>query len=79
MSKTYDAVVISGGVVGAATAFHLKRLGRGRVPLIERDQTCSGGTAKSRAIAPERFLAEFGDALARGAPAWDPYDPRASS
>lgn len=50
MSETYDAVVIGGGVVGAATAFHLKRLGCGRVLLIERDQTCSGGTAKSCAI-----------------------------
>lgn len=50
MTDTYDAIVIGGGVVGAATAFHLKSLGCARVLLIERDQTCCGGTAKSCAI-----------------------------
>ena len=51
MTEAYDAVVVGGGVGGAATAFHLERLGCGRVLLVERDQTCSGGTAKSCAIA----------------------------
>lgn len=50
MSKSYDAIVIGGGVVGASTAFQLKKLGCERVLLLERDQTCSGGTAKSCAI-----------------------------
>ena len=50
VSEAYDVIVIGGGVVGAATAFELKRLGCDRVLLIERDQTCSGGTAKSCAI-----------------------------
>lgn len=31
--------------------------------------------AEESAIAPERFRAELGAALASGAPAWDPYDP----
>jgi glycine/D-amino acid oxidase-like deaminating enzyme len=50
MSEIYDAVVIGGGVVGAATAFNLKKLGCDRVLLLERAETCSGGTAKSCAI-----------------------------
>ena len=50
MTNSFDAIVIGGGVVGAATAFHLKSLGCERVLLIEREQTCSGGTAKSCAI-----------------------------
>ena len=44
MTETYDAIVIGGGMVGAATAFNLKSLGCERVLLIEREQTCSGGT-----------------------------------
>jgi glycine/D-amino acid oxidase-like deaminating enzyme len=50
MSESYDVAVIGGGVVGAATAFNLARLGARKVLLLERDQTCSGGTAKSCAI-----------------------------
>ena len=50
MSKAFDAIVVGGGVVGASTAFQLKKLGCDRVLLLERDQTCSGGTAKSCAI-----------------------------
>ena len=50
MTESYDAIVIGGGVVGAATAFNLKKLGCDRVMLMERDQTCSGGTAKSCTI-----------------------------
>ena len=50
MTESYDAIVVGGGVVGAATAFNLKKLGCDRVMLMERDQTCSGGTAKSCAI-----------------------------
>ncbi len=50
MTQTYDAIVIGAGVVGASTAFHLKALGAGRVLLLEREQVCAGGTAKSCAI-----------------------------
>ncbi len=50
MTEAYDAVVVGGGVVGAATAFNLKTLGCDKVLLLERDETCSGGTAKSCAI-----------------------------
>ncbi len=50
MAESYDVVVIGGGVMGAATAFHLAKLRPGRVALFERGQLCGGGTAKSCAI-----------------------------
>jgi sarcosine oxidase, subunit beta len=48
--QTADVIIIGGGVVGCSTAYHLARLGAGRVTLIERGDICSGGTAKSCAI-----------------------------
>ena len=50
MARTYDAIVIGGGVIGASTAFHLARAGVGRVALVERRTLCSGNTRKSGAI-----------------------------
>ncbi|MFQ5784774.1 MAG: NAD(P)/FAD-dependent oxidoreductase [Alphaproteobacteria bacterium] len=55
MSEAYDAIVIGGGVVGASTAFHLKTLGAERVLLLEREQICAGGTAKSCAIVRSHY------------------------
>ena len=51
----FDAIVIGGGVVGASTAFHLKKLGAGSVLLLERGQICTGGTAKSCAICRSHY------------------------
>ena len=58
--ESFDVIVVGGGVVGggvvgAATAFNLKKLGCDRVMLMERNQTCSGGTAKSCAIARTHY------------------------
>jgi sarcosine oxidase, subunit beta len=50
MARTYDAIVIGGGVIGASTAFHLARAGAGRIALVERRTICSGNTRKSGAI-----------------------------
>jgi sarcosine oxidase subunit beta len=50
MSRTYDAIVIGGGVIGASIAFHLARAGAGKVALVERRAICSGNTRKSGAI-----------------------------
>ena len=50
VAETFDAIVIGAGVVGAATAFHLAKLGRLRVCVVERGQVCTGGTAGSCAI-----------------------------
>jgi sarcosine oxidase, subunit beta len=50
MARTYDAIVIGGGVIGASTAFHLAKAGVGRIALLERRTICSGNTRKSGAI-----------------------------
>lgn len=50
MARTYDAIVIGGGVIGTSTAFHLAKAGVGRVALVERRTLCSGNTRKSGAI-----------------------------
>jgi sarcosine oxidase subunit beta len=42
-----DVVIIGGGVIGAATAFHLCRHGVTDVVLVERDVLASGSTSKS--------------------------------
>ena len=48
--STADVVVIGGGVFGCTIAYHLAQERAGKVVLLERDQICSGGTAKSCAI-----------------------------
>jgi sarcosine oxidase, subunit beta len=52
-------VIIGGGALGAATAFHLKRLGVDEVVLVERDVLASGSTSKSAG----GIRAQFGDEL----------------
>ncbi len=54
-NKSYDTIVVGGGVVGASSAFHLKALGAGSVLLIEQGQICTGGTAKSCAICRSHY------------------------
>ncbi|MGE3912138.1 MAG: NAD(P)/FAD-dependent oxidoreductase [Chloroflexota bacterium] len=50
MARTYDAIVIGGGVIGTSIAFHLAQAGAGRIALVERGAICSGNTRKSGAI-----------------------------
>src|SRR5215213_4617215 len=50
MVRTYDAIVIGAGVIGASIAFQLTRAGAGRVAIVERRTVCSGNTRKSGAI-----------------------------
>jgi sarcosine oxidase, subunit beta len=54
-----DVVVIGGGALGAATAFHLRRLGVSDVVLLERDVLASGSTSK----AAGGIRAQFADEL----------------
>jgi sarcosine oxidase subunit beta len=49
-NSTADIVVIGGGVIGCSTAYSLAKLGARNVVLLERNEVCSGGTAKSCAI-----------------------------
>ncbi len=50
MNKSYDVIVVGGGVVGCAIAFNLAERKAGRILLLERNAICSGDTAKSCAI-----------------------------
>lgn len=43
----YDVVVIGGGVAGASCAYHLRRLGAGRVLVLERDSLAAGSSSRS--------------------------------
>ena len=54
-----DAVVVGGGVMGASTAFHLRRLGVRDVVLLERDLLASGSTSRSAG----GIRAQFADEL----------------
>jgi sarcosine oxidase subunit beta len=47
---TADCVVIGGGVIGASLAFHLARMGAGRVVLLERKQLAAGSTGMSSGL-----------------------------
>jgi sarcosine oxidase subunit beta len=52
-------VIIGGGALGAATAFHLRRLGVEDVVLVERDALAAGSTSKSAG----GIRAQFADEL----------------
>jgi sarcosine oxidase subunit beta len=43
----YDVVVIGGGVAGTSCAFHLHRLGAGRVLVLERSSLAAGSSSRS--------------------------------
>lgn len=46
LSKTANAVVIGGGIMGCATAYYLEKAGISDVILLERDVICSGSTGR---------------------------------
>lgn len=46
----FDVIVVGAGIIGASTAFYLKKQGVSKVLLLEKNQTASGGTGKSAAI-----------------------------
>ena len=53
--ERFDFVVVGAGIAGAATAYHLKRAGAGRVLLLDRGGPASGGTGKSAAIMRQSY------------------------
>ena len=53
--SSYDVVVIGAGINGASTAYHLRKLGVGKVLLMEKDQPASGGTGKSAAAVRQNY------------------------
>jgi len=46
----FDVIVVGAGIIGASTAFYLKKQGVSNVLLLEKNQIASGGTGKSAAI-----------------------------
>jgi sarcosine oxidase subunit beta len=52
-------VVVGGGAIGAATAFHLRELGVDDVVLLERDALASGSTSKSAGGIRTQFADEL--------------------
>ncbi|HEX9066332.1 MAG TPA: FAD-binding oxidoreductase [Streptosporangiaceae bacterium] len=65
-----DVLVAGAGVIGAATAFHLARLGAGRVTVLDRTVVAGGMSARSSALirmhytfGPEVDLAVRSDAM----------------
>lgn len=55
MTRTYDIIVVGAGILGASTAYHLKRSGVERVGLFERRNPAAGGTGKSAAIVRQHY------------------------
>ncbi len=60
-----DVVVVGGGACGASTAFHLARLGAGRVVLLERAYFASGATGKSGAVVRMHYTNPYDATLAQ--------------
>ena len=48
--QSYDAIVIGAGVIGSSVAYHLARLGAGRVLVLDRLQIGSGTSTQSSGI-----------------------------
>jgi sarcosine oxidase subunit beta len=55
VQRSYDVVVIGGGVMGLMTAAHLRQLGAGRVVLVERRFLGAGESGKSGAILRQHY------------------------
>ena len=63
-SPSHDVVVIGGGIVGVSIAWHLARLGAGRVLLLERGRLGEGTTAQSSCIVRTHYSVPQNVALA---------------
>src|SRR5258708_9190139 len=50
MSAAADVLIVGAGVIGAATAFHLTRLGTGSVTVLDRASAGSGMSSRSSAL-----------------------------
>jgi sarcosine oxidase, subunit beta len=75
VNQTADVVVIGGGVVGAATAFHLAEIGVSKTVLLERTTIGAGATARSGAIVRMHYTNPHDVALAHhGLPYFQHWD-----
>ncbi|NPV71406.1 MAG: FAD-binding oxidoreductase [Firmicutes bacterium] len=62
--ETADVVVVGGGVHGCAVAYHLARLGAGRIVVFDSQYLASGGTGRSAAGVRHQFGTEINCNLA---------------
>lgn len=53
--RTYDAIIVGAGIVGAGVAYQLKKRGAKKVLLLDRGKPASGGTGKSAAIVRQHY------------------------
>jgi len=60
MAEAADVVIIGAGIMGASTAYHLARLGRARVVVLERDTVCSGSTALASGGIRHQYASRIG-------------------
>jgi sarcosine oxidase subunit beta len=65
MEARFEIVVVGAGIIGASTAYHLKRQGAGRVLLLERGAPAAGGTGKSAAVVRQHYSTPLMARLAR--------------
>jgi len=59
VTDSAEVVIVGGGALGAATAFHLARLGIADVALVERDVLAAGSTSKSAGGIRTQFADEL--------------------
>jgi sarcosine oxidase subunit beta len=65
MAKSYDLVVVGGGVMGLSIAWSLARRAVGRIALLEKAYLGAGGSGKSGAIVRQHYSNPFTAQLAR--------------
>jgi sarcosine oxidase subunit beta len=65
MSEPADVVVVGAGIMGVSTAYHLARLGAGKVVVLERDTVCSGSTALASGGIRHQYANRLGIELTR--------------
>ena len=65
MAESFDAIIIGGGVIGAATLFQLSRLGCRNPLLLERGEIAGGMTAHSSGIVRTHYSVPINVQVAR--------------
>src|SRR5262245_20871620 len=60
MADTADVIIVGAGIMGASTAYHLARMGAGRVVVLERDTVCSGSTALASGGIRHQYASRIG-------------------
>ena len=74
MEKTRDAVVIGGGIMGTATAYHLAKRGVG-VTLFEKDHLAAGSTGYTCGVIRQHYSVETLARMAfRALQVWENFD-----